>query len=82
MYRWLDLWQDCEKEVDNAILNVVQKAGPNGISNTGKKTLSCMLKTYRDMLSLCLRNDPLALVDAMEVELKEEITPIAENTPL
>ena len=77
---WLDLGKDTEQEVDNAILNAVQKAEDNGISNTGKKTLSSMLNTYRDILRLRLGNYPPALVDAGKVELKEDLTPVAAKT--
>ena len=77
---WFDLGKDTEQEVDNGILNAAKEAEDNGISNTGKKTLSSMLNNYRDVLRLRLGNDPPALVDAMKVELKEDLTPIAAKT--
>ena len=76
----MDLGKDTDQEVDNAILNAVQKAEDNGISNTGKKTLSSMLNNYRDVSRLRLGNDPPALVNAMKVELKKYLTPIAAKT--
>lgn len=73
---WLDLGEDTEAEVDEALEKLVQEAVDNGISEKGQGRLRSMLDKYRGIFRLRLGNDPPADVDPMKIVLKPGAKPV------
>ena len=74
---WLDLGIDTEGEKKTAIEHEMKKAVANGISRQGKLKLAQLLNSFQDVLRMRLGDDPLAKVEPMKVEVKENAKHVA-----
>lgn len=68
--QWLYLAEDMDVDWEAALLNAIEHASKNGISNEGRIKLEHIIREFRDVIRLRLNNRDPAIVKPIKIHLK------------